>query len=289
MIDITYHKAKSIDEAIDYLKKSNGVFLAGGTDILPKFRKGNFSAPALIDISSIGNLRFIRSKDGFVEIGSGTTHSMISNSELLSRYAPALVEAVRTIGCPQTRARGTMGGNLVNASPAADTVPPFLVLDAILTLQSEDGKKDVPLREFFTGPGKTILNPSELIISVRFPVPDGKWGSHFSKLGKRKGMAISVASAAAFVHLDENNVIDSLRIAYGSLAPTPVRGYTVEKYLIKSHADIKQIQQAAQKCIEDLHPISDVRATGDYRIQAAKVLTERVIRYSLDKARNSNV
>lgn len=288
MIDINYHEAKSIEEAIDHQKKSGGIFLAGGTDVLPRFRKGNFSTPALIDISSLGNLKFVRSNAGFVEIGAGTTHSMISSSELLSRYAPALVEAVRTIGCPQTRTRGTLGGNLVNASPAADTVPPLLVLDAILILQSVAGIKEVPLRDFFTGPGRTILNPAEIIVSVRFPVPEGKWGSQFVKLGKRKGMAISVASAAVFVHLDEDNAIDSFRIAYGSLAPTPVRGYSVEKCFIKSHADRKQIQQAAQKCIEDINPISDIRATGDYRIQAAKVLTERIIQNSLDMARCNN-
>ncbi len=231
MIDITYHRSNSIEEAIRLLQLYGGKLITGGTDILPRLRKGNLNVSAIIDLSPIESLRYIREVDEWVEIGASTTHRMLERSDLLNNLAPALVMAAGSIGCPQTRARGTIGGNLANASPAADTVPPLLSLDADIVVRTPSEEKIVKLSDFFLGPGKTILSDQDLLTCIRFKKPHGRWGSSFLKLGKRKGMAISIASVAVYLHLDSTDHIDAVRLAYGSLAPTPVRAFSVEKAL----------------------------------------------------------
>lgn len=187
MIDITYHRSNSIEEAIQLLQQYGGKLITGGTDILPRLRKGNLSVSSIIDLSPIESLRYIREEDDWVEIGASTTHQMLENSKLLKVFAPTLVLAAGSIGCPQTRARGTIGGNLANASPAADTVPPLLSLDADIIVRKHSEEKTVKLCDFFLGPGKTILSDRDLITSIRFKKPQGRWGSSFLNSARGRG------------------------------------------------------------------------------------------------------
>ena len=288
MIDITYHRSNSIEEAIQLLQLNGGKLITGGTDLLPRIRKGNLNVSTIIDLSPIESLRYIREVDEWVEIGASTTHSMLERSDLLNHQAPALVMAAGSIGCPQTRTRGTIGGNLANASPAADTIPPLLSLDAEIVVRSPSEEKIVKLSDFFLGPGKTILSDQYLITCIRFKKPQGRWGSSFLKLGKRKGMAISIASVAVYLHLDPTDRIDAVRVAYGSLAPTPVRAFSVEKALNGQSYSVDLFQYAAEKCEQDISPIADIRASAEYRLKAAKVLTLRALDIAFGIARERN-
>jgi CO/xanthine dehydrogenase FAD-binding subunit len=288
VIDITYHRSNSIEEATQLLQLYGGKLITGGTDILPRLRKGNLNVSAIIDLSPIESLRYIREVDEWVEIGASTTHRMLERSDFLNHHAPALVMAAGSIGCPQTRARGTIGGNLANASPAADTVPPLLSLDADIVVQTPSEEKIVKVSDFFLGPGKTIQSDQDLITSIRFKNPQGRWGSSFLKLGRRKGMAISIASVAVYLHLDSTDHIDNVRLAYGSLAPTPVRAFTVEKALKGQSYSTDLFQYAVEKCEQDISPIEDIRASAEYRLKSAKVLTVRALEIAFGKARESN-
>ncbi len=285
MIDISFHKANSIDDTLDLLSSTGAKLIAGGTDILPRMQKGTLIVKSLVDIHQLLDLCFIRETDDRVEIGAATTHSVIINSSILQQYAPILIDAISTIGCPQTRARGTLGGNLINASPAADSAPPLLALDADLVIRSKYGEKVVPLSKFFVGPGKTVLEPGELLTTIRIKKIPARSGAAFQKLGKRKGMAISVASVAAYVELDTNNRIKDIRIAYGSLAPTPLRAYNLENCLKGYAGETLVVIENLEKCLQDISPISDLRATSEYRKKTALVLTRRVLEIALSNAR----
>jgi CO/xanthine dehydrogenase FAD-binding subunit len=285
VIEVAYHRSSSIEETIQLLQVSGGKLIAGGTDILPRIRKGNLAISTIIDLSSIKSLRYIRDVDEWIEVGAITPHRMIECSGLIHEYAPAFEAAAHSIGCPQTRARGTLGGNLVNASPAGDTAPPLLALDAELIIQNSNGVRSVPLIDFFRGPGKTVMSDLDILTRVRFMKPVGRWGSAFLKLGKRKGMAISVASVAAYVHLDSEGRMDAVRVAYGSLAPTPIRAISVEKTLLGQYPAMELFRIAGEKCTGDISPITDLRASAEYRLKAAKVLTIRALQIAFEQAR----
>ena len=288
MIEIPYHRSNSIEEAIQLLQFYGGKLITGGTDILPRLRKGNINVSAIIDLSPIEALRYIREVDGWVEIGASTTHRMLENSTFLQEAAPALVEAAVSIGCPQTRARGTIGGNLANASPAADTVPPLLSLDADVVIRTPFEEKVVSLAEFFLGPGKTVLSDQDLLTCIRFKKPQGRWGSSFLKLGKRKGMAISIASVAVYLRLDPSDHMDTVRVSYGSLAPTPVRAFSVEEALHGQIYSADLFQYAVERCEQDISPIEDIRASAEYRLKVAKVLTTRALEIAFGMASERN-
>ncbi|MCK4489280.1 MAG: xanthine dehydrogenase family protein subunit M, partial [Anaerolineales bacterium] len=206
--------------------------LAGGTDIVPKMRQGVFSALVLVDASRVVSLDFIEDQGKEVVIGALTTHQKLADSALIKNVNPALTAAAESVGCIQTRCRGTLGGNIANASPAADTIPPLLIYDAELLLQSLEGERLLPLEDFLKGPGETTLKPGEFIHSVSFSPLSGSWGSVFLKIGKRSGMAISVVNGTAAIVLDDDGMISDARIALGAVAPTVIRCRETEKSLI---------------------------------------------------------
>src|SRR3990172_5235000 len=206
----------SLRELVAALDETGGRIVGGGTDVIPKMRRDLFSTSCLVDASHIAELRFIEQTDDEISIGALTTHQEIVDSPLLQAVNPALVAAAASVGCGQTRHRGTLGGNIANASPAADTIPPLLVFDAQVRLLRKDRERMLPLREFLVGPGKTKLEPGELIHSVVFSRLSGAWGAAFQKLGKRNGMAISVVSVAISVVLDPSGKVRDARVALGS-------------------------------------------------------------------------
>ncbi len=269
---------KAISGLTQALVDPGRMIIAGGTDVLPALRRGPADRVVnLVDISQLSDLRFIREHDGCLEIGTLATHTDISRSELVWKHAPALAKACGTVGAPQTRARGTLGGNLVNASPAADTAPPLLCLDSRVKLVSADGEREQPLSEFFCGPGKTVLRPGEFLYSISFDVPSGQWGFEYLKLGRRNGMAIAVASAGVFMALDPAGTINTIRVAFGSVGPVPVRGRRLESILYGQRPSPELFDSAAAGLEKDISPISDVRAAADYRKMSARVLLIRAL------------
>lgn len=280
-----YLRPETISELKKDLSNPGARVLAGGTDIVPKMRQGVFSAPILVDTSRVGSLDFIEDQGKEVVIGALTTHQKLADSSLIQNVNPALTAAAESVGCIQTRCRGTLGGNIANASPAADTIPPLLIYDADLLLQSLEGERILPLEDFLKGPGETALKSGEFIHSVSFSPLAGTWGSMFIKIGKRSGMAISVVNGSAAVVLDDNGMISDARIALGAVAPTVIRCRETERFILGKEPTPDLFQNASEICRQEITPMTDVRSTEDYRIHSAAVIARRVLEQAVDQAR----
>jgi len=285
MQEFEFLRPKTISELLDVLAETGGSIIAGGTDVIPKMRRSQFATPTLVDATQITELHFIREQGGCIHIGALTTHQEIVESALLAEVNPALVAAARSVGCEQTRNRGTLGGNLANASPAADTIPSLLIFDADVHVRSGAGKNTIQLNDFLISPGKTKLNPGEVITQVSFQPFLGAWGVAFLKLGKRNGMAISVVSAAAGIVLDPEGRISKVRLCLGSVAPRVVRSLKAEAELEGQIPTPELLARAVQASLVDISPISDVRSTADYRRHSATVVARRVLEQAVDQAK----
>ena len=276
MRKLEYLAPQTLGEALETLaKQSEGAkIIAGGTDLIPRMRSGIIHPTLLIDLRKL-SLNRIEFKGGWICIGATVTHTDILESNLLASHYPAMVEAVKEIAGPPIRNRGTIGGNLANASPAADLALPLLSYDAFVVLAKVGGERKVPLAEFFTGPGQTVLTPDEILTEIRIPVVPPRTISKFIKLGKRKAMAIAVTSIATRLTLDEAGNISQARIALGSVAPRPMRSTMAEAILENMTPGIELFAKSAQVASMESSPISDIRASGNYRKQMVAVLTRR--------------
>lgn len=236
--------------------------LAGGTDLLVRL-KDTLSWPPLIVLERVTELCGITLTDGWLRLGARTTYYELERNALVAQHAPALAEAARMVGSPAIRNRGTLGGNLANASPAGDTLPVLLALDAELELRAAVGTRVVPLTSFFCGPGRTMLQPQELIAAVRIPLRP-QWRSAFARLAPRAALAIAKVSAAVAVHIDADQVRD-VRIALGAVAPTVLRATEAETLLRGERLTDALCTRAAALAAQAAQPISDIRSTASYR------------------------
>ena len=288
MQEFAYYRPRTISELKEHLSQSGARVLAGGTDIIPKMRQGKFSAPILIDTSGIDSLHFIEDLGNEIVLGALITHQEIVDSPLLSNVNPGLIKATESIGCVQTRSRGTLGGNIANASPAADTIPPLLTFDASVLLQSLTGERRLALEDFIKGPGETDLQTGEFIHSVIFSPLKGRWGSDFIKVGKRNGMAISVVNVSAAVVLDDEGLFKDVRIALGAVAPVVMRLRKSEEFLLGKKPAPAIYDRAAEVSQEEIRPISDIRSSEGYRLHSAGVILRRVLESTVEQARGRN-
>lgn len=267
----------TLQEACRLLAVAGSRPIAGGTDVIPQMRDGRFQAAALIDLSRIAGLDAIERVNGDISIGSLATYTTMAKSSLLQEYAPFLPQVCEMVGGVQTQNRGTLGGNIVNASPAGDTLPVLLALDATIDLSSETGERSLPLADFLLGPGHTALLPGEIVRQIRFrPLPKGAL-SLFLRLGNRRGMLISIVSAALVLQVDDEMVRDC-RIALGAVAPTAIRCREAEASLLGRRVDAKLIDEAAATAAAACRPIDDVRASAAYRRHGVGVLVRRGLR-----------
>ena len=275
MKEALFFAAANVKEALKLLGqyKNRAVILAGGTDLAPKINTYALKPEVLIYIGNSG-LDYIKEARGKILIGAGTKMAGIANSKLLAKKTPALTEAARQAGTQAVRTTATIGGNLANASPAADLATPLLALDAEVTLARVGGKRTVPLKDFFTGPGKTILKPGELMTEISIPPSKGKMV--FLKLGKRKAMTLSVVNVAVRMDLKRGKC-EEARIALGSMAPIPLRCEGAEGMLQGKAMDLDLISQCAVEAIGVSKPIDDQRASAWYRQQAGKALVARAL------------
>ncbi len=284
MQEINFLTAATLDDLYRLLADTGGRVIAGGTDVIVQMQRGAFPADTLIDVSRIADLRFIRAEAGRIHIGALTTYSDVLASSALHEAAPALVQAAATVGAPQTRSRGTIGGNIGNASPAGDMLPPLLTLDATVTLASAAGTRVLPLDDMLVGPRQTRLAPGEIVYSVSFERLPRPFGAVFLKLGNRNGMAISVVSAAAVLALGAQGQIAVGRIALGAVAPRAVRSPHAEAVLAGQHSSAGLFSEAARAVQDDIAPITDIRGTAAYRRQAAERLVHRALRQAFEQA-----
>ena len=284
-----YHRPRSIEEALSLLQRAAGTALpfAGGTDLLPRWSRGLAQRPdSVVDLKAVEGLKGISRANGEVRLGACTPLSEIASDPVVGSSAPVLAEAAGRIACPQVRNRATVGGNLCNASPAADTAIPCLLLDAThdLASASRDGiaVREVPITDFFRGPGSTVLRPDEILTHVRFrPLPEGVFAT-WDKFGTRPAMEIAVASVGLALRIEDGVTADA-RVGYGSVAPVPVRGRNAEAVLIGKPLSAEVIAKCEAAAREEISPISDVRATEAYRREVVGVMLRRM----LERARHA--
>ncbi|UCC64205.1 MAG: xanthine dehydrogenase family protein subunit M [Anaerolineae bacterium] len=279
----------TVDEALTLLADSGGRPIAGGTDLIPLMQADKLRPQRAIDLSRLSSLRGIRHDgDGLVRIGALTTHAQLAKSAFLWEQATALAQAARSVGGVQIRQRGTLGGNLVNASPAADVALALLAFEAQVTLRSLRGTRQLPLSQFLTGPGQTACHDDELLTQVSFLLPGPVSGSAFYKLGMRSAMIIAVVSVAA-VLVRGNSLIQDARIALGSVAPTVIRAPQAEAQLRGQPASATLFRQAGQVAQHEARPIDDFRASAEYRRRMVAVLTRRTLDDAYAQTRNARV
>ena len=238
--------------------------IAGGTDLMVLMNAHQFDAPRFLNIWLLDELRGITEDDDKLRIGALTTYTQLIRSPLVKRFGPALVAASRTIGAIQIQNRGTIGGNIVNASPAGDTLPVLAAYDSELEIGSVRGTRRLPFNEFYTGYRATVLKPDELLLSVRIPKLRGGERDCFWKVGTRRAQAISKTVLAAKARKG-GSVIENISIAVGSVAPTVVRGTETEKLLNGSTLTPELIEDARKMIAQEIAPITDLRSTEHYR------------------------
>jgi carbon-monoxide dehydrogenase medium subunit len=251
--------------------------VSGGTNLIVDLRGGRRRPGTLMNISGMDGLCGIRREDGHLVIGGGVTVAGLLDEPLVTRHASILKNAASVFGSPLVRNRATVGGNLADASPAADLAPPLLALDAEVELASAEGKRRVPLEEFMVGVRETLLEPQELLVAVRCPTPPPHSAGAFYKLGLRKADAVSVVSAAVMVEGDGDGHCRQARIALGAVAPRPIRARAAEDLLRGRPLDPATIAEAARLATESASPIDDIRGSAAYRRRMIGVLVRRLL------------
>lgn len=273
-----YKVPKNLQEACDLLweYREKARVIAGGTDLIIALRNGLLRPEFLIDITHIAELRKIEEKDGAISIGGAITHSEIAASPIINTYGKILSKAASQIGSPQIRNIGTIGGNIVNASPAADTIPPLMVLEAMGRVVSKEGEKEVPLGSLFRGPYESALLPHEILVSLSFKKLPFPMEDSFIRLTRREGMAISRMSIAVLLQR-EGNRMKEVRISIGAITPTPQRMKEAESLLKNQPFDLERVRIASKKISSEMVLRSGVRPSTSYKSPVVEALIIRAI------------
>jgi carbon-monoxide dehydrogenase medium subunit len=274
-VDFTYHRPKELSEALRQLTELEGAMvLAGGTDLLIQIKTGEYSPHAIVQVVDIEELNRLETGVG-LHIGAAVRLYRLEENDVVSRSYTALHDAVRGLGSVQVRNMATIGGNLCNASPSADTATPLLVLGAEAEITGINGsgalgRRTFPMESFFTGPGTTILKRGQLLSALTLPEIPTNSGSAFMKLGRVK---LDMAKISCSVYLERDaGKIRTIRVAIGGAAPTPVRAVEVERALQGKACTPDRVQEASRGVVESIAPISDVRSTEGYRRRTASVI-----------------
>lgn len=281
MTDAAYHRPTTVDAALA-LKRDHPAarFIAGGTDLMVQLRKRRAAPARLISLNNIPELRGVVVDDGALRIGATTPLAELLRHEVIRRELRALGHALWTFASQQIRNVGTVGGNLCNASPAADTAPPLLVFDAAVELVGPQGRRTTPLASFLAGPGKTELQPGEIVSAVVVPRPAPGSQSAFLRQG-RVAMDLSLASVAALVYVEDDRKPPVVRLAAGAVAPVPMRLHKAEAALAGRPLDAAALVAAAEAAAAEVAPINDLRASAQYRRRLVRVLCERALRMAV--------
>ncbi|PYR40220.1 MAG: oxidoreductase [Acidobacteria bacterium] len=281
-----YETPQSVGEAVRLMAADpDARVLAGGTDLLVQFRAGVRQPSAFVDVKRIPELMSITIDGQGLRLGAATAAAVIGEHVELRTLWPGLVEAVQLIGSTQIQGRGSVGGNLCNASPAADTTCALIVNRADCVIAGPGGERTVPVEEFCIAPGRTVLQRGELLIALRLPRPAARTSDAYLRLIPRSEMDIAVVGAAVSVTLDANGVCRSARVAIGAVAPTALLVPEAAKALVGSSLDAASLKRAAEAASTAARPIGDKRGTAGYRRTVAGVLTRRAAAIAAGRAR----
>lgn len=278
-----YLRPQTLEEALSLLNQfgNKARLIGGGTDAIVMQRQNKFSPDLFISLRGIPGMDYIDG-NGILKIGAMVTHRAIEQSPLIRERFPLLSEASGLLGSVQIRNVATIGGNLCTASPSAETAPPLLVYEAEVHLISQQGERKVSLESFFLGPGETDLRPKEVLKEILLPSPPPNSRGAYLKLGRRKAMDLAVVNVAVLLTLDpKTGICERARIALGAVAPTPIRAREAEKIIEGSQLHDELIRQAGEQAKQACSPISDIRASSEYRREMVGVLVEKAIRQSL--------
>jgi CO/xanthine dehydrogenase FAD-binding subunit len=257
--------------------------LAGGTDLLVQIKEGSRSADVLLSLRRVPEVhRFLCDKA--LTLGSAVTLGKIAAEQHILGYYTALAMGAKVIGSEQIRNMATIGGNICNAAPSADTAPPLLVLGAQAMIASSRGERSIPIDAFFAGPGRTVLQSGELLSEIVIPRPPDRTGSFYIRHTSRAQMDIAVVGVAAALTLDRDDKIADARISLGAVAPVPMRSIAAEQLLRGQCLTDDVLQSAGETAALEAKPIDDVRASADYRRHLVKVLTRRALRGAFARA-----
>jgi carbon-monoxide dehydrogenase medium subunit len=283
-----YHEPATLEEALRLLSEmgGNARIIAGGTDLLVRMKLKVEKPSQLISLRKIPGFDvIIRRENHGVTIGPAVTAAELSKNELiLDRFTPIALAAGR-LGAPVVRNRATIGGNLVNGRPAADLPPACMVLDATLKLKSATTEREISVAEFFRGPGDTIIEPNELLVSIFVETPAPWSGGAYIKLGARKTLEISMVNVAVLLTLQgQQGLIVDAKIALGAVAPTPVRAFAAEDYLIGRQPSAEVFREAGAIGVGMCEPITDHRGSMEYRCLMIETLTSRALNQAYQNA-----
>ena len=281
MGDFRFFRPTELQELLEFKARegSKARILDGGSNVLVYIKEGSISGETLVDVRSLEAIKGIEERDGRLEIGAGELIADIMGSGLVRKKFPFLREALQKFANPLVRNMATLAGNIADSSPIGDTIPPLLVLEAEVVVARAGSERVIALEDFFTGPGKNVLEEEEVICKVRFPLPAAGAGGHV-KLGLRKGTSCSVASVAVWLVAGKSSVRD-IRIALGGVAPTPIRARKTEDAFRGQSLDWDRIAELSRRVMEEISPISDVRGSAEYRRQVSAALVAKAVRQAL--------
>ncbi len=289
VLTVAFHIATSVDDAVERMAEGARP-IAGGTDLVVAVRQGRSSLPEqLVAVHRLDELAGIDRTGGGLRLGALATHARLAADTLVCSGMTALADASAIIGSPATRARGTLGGNLMNASPAMETAGPAICFDATVILRSADGVRRVPLSELFLGPGRTCAGPGELLVWVDVPPPPPRAGSCYLRLEYRRSMEVAVVGVTAMIALAEDLSVVDARVAITALAPTVRRVPAAEQALLGSDGGEAALAAASAATAEAATPITDGRASAEYRRAAAAVIARRAVEVAVRRARGEAV
>ena len=268
-----YFAPQKIEEALEILSQYGKEIkvIAGGTDLLIQYYDRLYEVGSWLDLKNIKELKEIKIHQNQMEIGAMVTHTQLEKSEDIKKYFPVLSQAAADIGSPQIRNRGTIGGNIVNASPAGDLLSTLMAYDAQFKLLSLQKEALISAEEFFIGPKKTILEPAQLLIQIILPLPSERTYGSWIKIGKRKALIIATITLALVVEMAEDNkTVKDVRTCLGSVAPTPIEIKEIREKMIGKKFNQLDFNQLGQIVEDKISPIDDIRGTREYRKDVAK-------------------
>lgn len=289
MYDIgKFYQAADVEDAVRALVKDpEAVVISGGSDVLIKIREGKLAGCSLVSIHGIKELEGIgMEEDGTIVIGPATTFSHIANNDMIQKHIPMLGDAVDMAGGPQLRNIGTIGGNVCNGVTSADSASSLCCLDAVLVLKGPDGVREVPISQWYTGPGRTVRNHDEVLTAIRIKKENYQgYGGQYIKYGKRNAMEIATLGCAVSVKLTEDKKhIQDLRLAYGVAAPTPIRCHTTEEAVKGMETGEALAQAVGKSALEEVNPRSSWRASREFRLQLVEELGRRAVKQAVINA-----
>ena len=289
MSETQYIAAKTIDEAVNAHSKANGSarFLAGGTDLLVQIKSGIKKPNLVIDVKKIVELNSIEeiSENEFI-IGASVSGANLNRNKKFASLWPGVLEAFRLIGSEQIQGRASSGGNLCNGSPAGDSVPALIAAGCKAIIAGPEGRKELPIEEFHTGPGKTILKNGEMLVSLKFPKRETNSSDAYLRMTPRTEMDIAVVGCGVNITMN-NNKCTSARVSLGAVAPTPLLIKNASEIMVGTDLNSEILDKVSRLCMDACNPINDKRGTIEYRTKVAGVLFKRATLIAIDRIKGN--